>query len=86
MVDLYKQVYGIEEARNLWQQAFNYYDSEIAYLARFRGSKAEGVRQEMQNDLQIVSLLKDQAARTLGDTELAAKAEAVLQSFSSMYY
>ena len=86
VIDLYKQVYGVEEARNLWQQAFDYYDSEVAYLARFRGEKAEGVRQQLQNDLQIVSLLKDQASRTLGDSELAAKADKVLNGFSTMYY
>ncbi len=86
VVALYREVYGIEEARELWKQAFDYYDSEISYLARFRAEKAEGVRQQLQNDLQIVSLLKDQASRTLADSELTAKADAVLNSFSSMYY
>ena len=86
VIDLYKQIYGIEEARALWQAAFDYYDSEIAYLASFRGTKAEGVRAQLQNDLQIVSLLKDQAVHTLGDNDLSAKAENILASFSSLYY
>ena len=86
VIGLYKDVYGEAEARELWQQAFKYYDEELAYLGRFRGEKAAGVRALIQNDLQIVSLLNEQASRTLGDKELADKAANLLNAFSGMMY
>ena len=83
---LYKEVYGEEKARELWLSAFNYYDEELAYLTRFRGEKATGVRSLIQNDLQIISLLNVQASQTLGDNELAAKTSVILDSFKGMMY
>ncbi len=83
VVDLYKKVYGIEKAQELWDAAFKYYNDELGYLATFRGDKAAGVRGTLQSDLQIMSLLSDVARRTMGDNERAAKADDVLGRFNS---
>ncbi len=86
VVGLYKQVYGDERATELWQKAFDYYDAELAYLTRFRGEKAQGVRGEIQNDLQIVSILNNQAQNTLGNQQLSAKAIELLESYKGYMY
>ena len=86
VVGLYKQVYGDERATELWQKAFDYYDAELAYLTRFRGEKAQGVRGEIQNDLQIVSILNNQAQNTLGNQQLSAKAIELLESYKGYRY
>ncbi|MBR4506020.1 MAG: DUF2723 domain-containing protein, partial [Bacteroidales bacterium] len=86
VVNLYKNIYGIEKATELWQAAFDYYNSEIAYLSGFKGEKAAGVRGELQNDLQIMSLLGEQAARTLQNADLAKQTESILSRFENMIY
>ena len=85
VVELYKNIYGEAEARELWQSAYKYYSAEIDYLARFRGDKAAGVRGQLQGDLQIVSLLSDVAKRTLQDESLVQQAEEILGRFNNMY-
>ena len=78
VVDLYKQVYGEEQAIQLWNDVFRYYSEEINYLRRFSGEKAQGVRGMLQNDMQIMALLGEMAQMTLHNDELAAQAEAML--------
>ena len=78
VVDLYKQVYGEEQAIQLWNDVFRYYSEEIKYLRRFSGEKAQGVRGMLQNDMQIMALLGEMAQMTLHNDELAAQAEAML--------
>ncbi len=85
VVDLYKKVYGIEKAQELWDAAFKYYDDEVGYLSTFRGDKAAGVRGDLQNGLQILSLLADVARRTLGDDARAAQVDDILGRFNNMY-
>ena len=65
--------------------AFKYYDDEVGYLSTFRGDKAAGVRGELQNGLQILSLLADVARRTLGDDARAAQVDDILGRFNNMY-
>jgi hypothetical protein len=86
VVGLYKELYGDDKAAELWSEAFKFYESELAYLSRFRGEKAQGVRSEIQNDLQIVSLLSEQANRTLENQELAGQATALLESYKGYIY
>ena len=81
VVGLYRNIYGEPQARELWQKAFDHYASELAYLSRFRGDKAAGVRGDIQNDLQIVSLLADQARHSLGADDLTAQATTLLESY-----
>ena len=78
VVDLYKQVYGEEQAIQLWNDVFRYYSEEINYLRRFSGEKAQGVRGMLQNDMQIMALLGEMAQMTLHNDDLAAQAEAML--------
>ena len=82
VVDLYKKVYGVEKAQELWDAAFKYYNEELSYLSTFRGDKVAGVRGEIQNDVQIMSLLSDVARRTLGDEGRAAEADGVLGRYN----
>ena len=81
VVDLYKQVYGEEQAIQLWNDVFRYYSEEINYLRRFSGEKAQGVRGMLQNDMQIMALLGEMAQMTLHNDELAAQAEAMLGQY-----
>ena len=86
VVDLYKKVYGEDMAQELWKAAFKYYDEEIAYLSRFKGEKSAGVRGVLQSDLQIMTLLRDQAANTLRNSELIKKTEDILARYDYMMY
>ena len=85
VVELYKNIYGEAKARELWEDAYKYYNAEIDYLARFRGDKSAGVRGQLQSDLQIMSLLSDVAKRTLDDASMVQKAEDILGRFNNMY-
>ena len=85
VVDLYRKIYGEEEAVRLWKNAFRYYSGEIDYLRRFAGEKAQGVRGTLQNDLQIVALLNEMAQYTLGNATLAEESAALLRQFESRY-
>ena len=85
VVDLYRNVYGDERATQLWNDAFEHYRQEIAYLKRFNGDKATGVRSLLQADLQILGLLSDMARLSLGNEELAAQPEALLKQFGPYY-
>ncbi len=85
VVDLYKQIKGIDKATELWQAAFDYYSQEIAYLAQFKGEKAAGVKGELMNSVQIMSLLRDQAQHTLQNDELRKNAETILEPYRNMF-
>ncbi len=85
VVDLYRKIYGEEEAVRLWKDAFRYYSGEIDYLRRFAGEKAQGVRGTLQNDLQIVALLNEMAQYTLGNATLAEESAALLRQFEPRY-
>ena len=87
VVNLYKEIYGIEKARTLWENAFRYYDQEISYLSQFKGEKAAGVRSALQSDLQFMSLLSDMADQDLNDDSLSARCKSILSAFNTtMYY
>lgn len=81
VVDLYKQVYGEAEAIQLWNDAFRYYSDEVSYLRRFTGEKAQGVRTQLQSDLQVVALLEEMARLTLQNNDLSAQAMALLERY-----
>ena len=85
VVDLYKKIYGIEKARELWQGAYKYYSEELTYLSRFRADKAMGVRDQMQGDLQIMAHLGEVARRTLEDAALAQQVSDFLAPFNNIY-
>ena len=85
VVDLYKKIYDIEKARELWQGAYKYYSEELTYLSRFRADKAMGVRDQMQGDLQIMAHLGEVARRTLEDAALAQQVSDFLAPFNNIY-
>ncbi len=82
VIDLFEKVYGHERAVELWNAVFRYYQAEIAYLQRFSGEKAQGVRTPLQNDLQIMGLLYDMARLTLHDETLATQAKNIVDQFN----
>ena len=81
IVELYKNVYGMDKARELWNDAFKYYDAELNYLARFRGDKVAGVRGQIQDDLQVMKILNDIARYTLEDASLVNQTNDILTRF-----
>ncbi|MCR4659766.1 MAG: DUF2723 domain-containing protein [Bacteroidales bacterium] len=81
VIRLYRELYGVERAREIWQQAYEYYCQDAAYYSQFRGTKAAGVRGEYQTSLQLLGLLSDMARRSLGDNELAAQVDSLLTTY-----
>ena len=81
VIALYKELFGVDKARERWQQAFDYYSSEINYLNRFPASKHAGVRAPLQSDLQIVGLLGDMARLSLDDS-CSSQVDALLQKLN----
>lgn len=86
VIDLYKNLYGEEEAIELWKSVFKYYDEEIRYLASFPKKKAVSVRGKLQDDLQIMALLGERAEHTLQNNDLAQLADEVLSGFTPSSY
>ena len=86
VVDLYKRIYGQERAKEQWNKAFEHYSEQLAYLSRFTGEKAQGVRGELQYNLRIMRLLQDIAKNTLGDEEAVAQTGAVMAPFRGLMY
>ena len=84
VVELNLNLYGKERATELWQAAYNRYSQELTYLSRFRGDKAAGVRFNMRMDLEILSLLYQQAATVLQDNQRAAQVEQLLQPYANL--
>ena len=74
VVELYRKLYGEEEAVALWEEAFRYYEEELTYLRQYKGEKMQGVRGKLQGDLQVVGLLGEIAQVTLHNEALADKA------------
>ena len=86
IVNLYKEVMGVEHAKRLWQSVFTYYDQEIAYLSRFQGEKTSGARSVLGQDLKIMAELRRMAANSLGDSALTQQCEAVLAPYANLMY
>ena len=85
VVELYKNIYGEDAAKQLWQDGYDHYSQEINYLARFKGKYSKGVRRTLESDLEIMTLLEDMAERTLGNEELTQKAASILDRFAIPY-
>jgi hypothetical protein len=83
---MYKRLFGQEKAREQWDRAFKHFSQHIAYLSRFEGEKAIGVRGDLQYNLRIMRLLHDLAANTLNDQEAMKQAEAVMAPYKSLMY
>ena len=79
---LYRELYGMDKAREVWNRVYNYYEQELNYYERFKGPRAYGVRGNLVQALQAMGLLQDKAELVLHDSELAGKAEAMLNKFA----
>jgi len=86
VVAMYKQLFGEEAAHEQWEKAFRYYSQMVAYLARFQGEKAIGVRGDLQYNLRIMGLLRDIAGGTLEDKQAVAQVDAVIAPFKGLLY
>ncbi|MBR1850878.1 MAG: DUF2723 domain-containing protein [Bacteroidales bacterium] len=85
VIKLMKDIYGVDRAREVWNQAYEYYLQDLTYFAQFKGSKASGVRNDLQTSIQLLSLLSDIARLSLGDNNLANEAKAAISGFGPMY-
>jgi hypothetical protein len=86
VVDLYKQLFGTERAREVWQRAFDYYSQEVTYLGRFTGEKAAGARAELQYNLRILGLVGELASKNFPGGEESRLVEEVLAPFTNIMY
>ena len=85
VIELFRNVYGEAKAVQLWTDAFQYYSSEIAYLQRFGGEKARGVRGHLLDDVRIVGLLRDLAEFTLHNKDLSAQTDAIVMRYAQYF-
>ena len=86
VVAMYRDLYGMERAREQWDKAFSHYSQMVSYLGRFQGEKAMGVRSELQYNLRIMGLLGDIASGTLKDEKAVAQVDAVMAPFKGLFY
>ena len=86
VVAMYKELFGLERARQQWDKAFKFFSQQVVYLSRFQGEKAIGVRGELQYDLRVMGALRDIARNTLEDKEAVTQVDAVLAPFKGLMY
>jgi tetratricopeptide (TPR) repeat protein len=80
-LQLYADVQDTEKANMYFDEILKYYEQELAYFSQFKGKKARGVQGSIQDAAQAVYILYTNAERTLKDSERAAKAKAVLDTY-----
>ena len=80
MLGVYKDVYGAEKAKELWKQIEEYYMQQYIYLSQFRGTKAKGVRYDLEECIYVFAELAKRAHDILGDDTLAKDLQPILSS------
>ena len=79
MITLYRDVFGLDRAKEIWDSIFKYYSQELAYYGQYQGTpKADGVRSATQDACQIIYTLHYAASVDLNDSARAEKAQALL--------
>lgn len=90
MVELYMNVYGKNEASELWNQIYNYYSQDINYLGQYLNSHNRewnmGVRARAIEDVQILYSLTAQAKDILHDEKLAAIPQPLISQYEYLLY
>ncbi|MCR5821328.1 MAG: DUF2723 domain-containing protein [Bacteroidales bacterium] len=81
VIKLYRDIYGVDRAREVWNEAYDYYKQEAAYYTQFKGAKAAGVKNELQSSFQLLGLLSDMARLNFGDEQLAAEVNTLLNTY-----
>ena len=69
------------KANMYFDEILKYYEQELAYFSQFKGKKARGVQGSIQDAAQAVYILYTNAERTLKDSERAANAKRVLDTY-----
>ncbi|MBR1799725.1 MAG: DUF2723 domain-containing protein [Bacteroidales bacterium] len=84
---LYKEVYGDEAGRELWQSAFDYYNSEVIYYDQFRSDakKYKGVRSALRRDVEIISLLGEMARDVFADNDMESACTDVINEHMLLF-
>ena len=90
MVPLYKAVYGTEKAKEVWDDIYAYYAQNLEYFAQYMtgGSRerAQGVRTDFTEAVQLLYTLAIYADEQLGDPALAGKARDAIKPYESFLY
>ena len=85
MVELYNKVYGVEKATELWNDIFDYYRQDIAYVGQYTKMAnrkfAAGTANRLREDCQILYTLADSARKHLHNETLANKAEETFKPY-----
>ena len=84
-IDVYTQVGDTAMAKQYLDDICHYYNQELTYFAQFKGEKAQGVRTDMETDIQILAALQDIALNRLKDPDKASEIEAMFKPYLSMF-
>ena len=88
-VELYKRVYGVEKATEVWNDIFKYYSQDLAYVAQYANSKnrkySTGVTAQLREDCQILYTLSDIARKDLNNQELADMAASLMEPYQYVF-
>lgn len=81
MVELYKDIAGVEKAAHIWDQIFEYYSQDWKYCQQYlQTNKAAGVSAQMEEAAQMFYGLYQVAKEALKDNSRSAKAEGMLNN------
>ena len=73
MVNVYSKLGDAAKAEEIWNDIFDYYSSEVSYLSRFTGKKAEGARSSMREPLMVLQELQRIASDELHNNACVEK-------------
>ena len=80
-ISVYKDVYGVERATELWTEIKNYYMQEYYYLLQYKGSKAVGVRSDLEECVAVINELNKKANTTLNNPSLTDDIKEILKQY-----
>lgn len=88
-INVYNAAFGKEKALEIWNDVYEYYKQDLAYVAQYQSSKnrnyAQGTRHQLQEDCSILYTLADYARKQFKDEALAKKAEDLIAPYSYMF-
>ncbi len=74
----YKNICGVEKAKGLWSEIKDYYMQRYYYLSQYHGSKASGVRSELEECVAVMNELSRTASNTFNDPSMADELRPIL--------
>ncbi|MDY5969082.1 MAG: DUF2723 domain-containing protein [Bacteroidales bacterium] len=90
MIPLYKAVYGKDKAIEVWNDIYVGYEQKLTYLAQYlnsgRRERAQGVRGEFTEAVQILYSLAMYAREQIGEEDLANKVLVAIKPYESFLY